>query len=435
MATRSEPAAPPSETRTARSAPIASALRSELTARSGPIETITTSPSPVASFSRSASSTALASNAFSAPSPERSSRFVPGSIRLCAVASGTSLTQTAIFIAPDSNDEPQPRRSVAVYPFGGGIGPNALLGSRASSAIRTPMTRRRLTPRGAILILFAFLLTAAGASTAAAGNVPTLVFPILGQAQYTDDFGDPRGQGAHEGNDILAPRRALALAAEAGTVKFHTTSSRAGCMLYLEGESGTEYLYIHLNNDLGMGNDNRGTCVPGIAYARGLRSGDAVAPGQPIAFVGDSGDADGIHPHLHFEVHPNGGGAVSPYPYLRKARRLVFAAQRGTMFTLALTGKVVASAGSELSLSLDQVRSWPGGRMTRQAGQKVAVSVPESAAVEGLASATGLDAFPALDRLTKGLLVTVWTAPAKVTFAAQSGAKGALAASRVVVRP
>ena len=48
----------------------------------------------------------------------------------------------------------------------------------------------------------------------------------------------------------MAPRRALALAAEAGTVKFHTTSSRAGCMLYLDGESGTEYLYIHLNNDL-----------------------------------------------------------------------------------------------------------------------------------------------------------------------------------------
>ena len=31
--------------------------------------------------------------------------------------------------------------------------------------------------------------------------------------------------------------------------------------------------------------------------------------------------------------------------------------------------------------------------------------------------------------------MTIWTAPAKVTLAAQSGAKGALAASRVVVKP
>jgi Peptidase family M23 len=296
------------------------------------------------------------------------------------------------------------------------------------------MTLRRLTARGALLTLFAFVLAAAGAS-AAAGKVPTLVFPVLGEAQYTDDFGDARAQGGHEGNDIVAPRRALALAAEAGTVKFHTTSSRAGCMLYLEGKSGTEYLYVHLNNDLGEGNDNRGRCVPGVAYPKGLRSGDKVAAGEPIAYVGDSGDADGIHPHLHFEVHPGGGAAVSPYPYLQKARRLLFAAAPGTTFTLALTGTVVKTEGQDLALSLEQVRSWPGGRKIKQAGQKVAVSVPETASVEGIPSAVHAAAFPALELLTKGLAVTVWTAPAKVTLAAQTGARGALAAARVVVKP
>ena len=265
-------------------------------------------------------------------------------------------------------------------------------------------------------------------------KVPTLVFPVLGDATYTDDFGEPRGQGRHEGNDIMAPKRALALAAEAGTVKFWTTSSRAGCMLYLEGESGTEYLYVHLNNDLTLENDNQGTCVPGVAYAKGLKSGAKVIAGEPIGFVGDSGDANGIHPHLHFEVHPNGGAAVSPYPYLRKAKRLLFAAQPGTTFTLALTGTVVTAAGEDLQLSLDQVRSWPGGRKVKQSGQKVGVSVPETASLEGIDSPMGL-AFSALDLLTKGLPVTVWTEPAKVTLAAQAGAKGALAASRVVVKP
>jgi len=127
--------------------------------------------------------------------------------------------------------------------------------------------------------LLAFLLTAGAASASPAAKVPTLVFPVLGVSSYQDDFGDARGQGSHEGNDIMAPRRALALAAEAGTVKFHTTSSRAGCMLYLDGASGTEYLYIHLNNDLTDGNDNQGSCVQGVAYTKGLKNGAKVAAG------------------------------------------------------------------------------------------------------------------------------------------------------------
>ena len=296
------------------------------------------------------------------------------------------------------------------------------------------MTLARTTARGAFLTLIALLLTAGAAAASTTAKVPTLVFPVLGDVTFTDDFGDARGQGSHEGNDLMAPKRALALAAEAGTVKFWTTSSRAGCMLYLEGESGTEYLYVHLNNDLTLDNDNQGTCVAGVAYAKGLKSGARVLAGEPIGFVGDSGDANGIHPHLHFEVHPNGGGAVSPYAYLRKAKRLLFAARPGTTFTLALTGTVVTAAGEDLQLSLDQVRSWPGGRRVKQSGQKVAVAVPETASLEGIDSPMGL-AFSALELLTKGLPVTVWTEPAKVTLAAQAGTKGALAASRVVVKP
>jgi hypothetical protein len=296
------------------------------------------------------------------------------------------------------------------------------------------MTPLRKTARGILLAVTAMLLGAGAAAASPAAQVvseqlPRLVFPVLGTVSYTDDFGDARGQGRHEGNDIMAPRHALALAAEAGTVKFWTTSSRAGCMLYLYGESGTQYLYIHLNNDLTDGNDNGGGCVAGVAFAKGLRSGDRVRAGEPIGYVGDSGDADGIHPHLHFEVHPGGGAATSPYPYLQQARRLLFAAKRGSLFTLALTGTVVSTAGEALSMKLDQVRSWPGGRRIEQSGQKVAVSVPESASFEG---PPGF-ANPSLELLTQGLAVTVWTTPAKVTLPAQAGEKGALAAARVVI--
>ena len=297
------------------------------------------------------------------------------------------------------------------------------------------MTLARTKARGLLLTLIACLLTAGAASASGSAKTPTLVFPVLGATSYTDDFGDPRGQGRHEGNDIMAPKRALALAVEAGTVRFWTSSARAGCMLYLDGESGTQYLYVHLNNDLTLDNDNQGQCVPGIAYAKGLQDGAKVLAGEPIAFVGDSGDANGIHPHLHFEVHPNRGGAVSPYPYLRRARQLLFAARPGTTFTLALTGTVLAAAGEDVSLKLDQVRSWPGGRRIKQAGQKVAVAIPEAASIEGITGAPEVAGLSALELLTKGLPVTIWTAPARVTLAAQSGARGTLSASRVVVKP
>ena len=298
------------------------------------------------------------------------------------------------------------------------------------------MTPIRTTARGLLLTVIALLLGAGAAAAAPSAQVPRLVFPVLGAASYTDDFGDPRGQGGHEGNDIMAPWRALVLAAEAGTVEFHTTSSRAGCMLYLNGKSGTQYLYIHLNNDLTDGNDNQGRCVAGVAYAKGLKNGAKVAAGEVIAYNGDSGDANGIHPHLHFEVHPNGGGAVSPFRYLNKAQRLLFSAEKGSTFTLALTGKVANAAGQDLQVTVDHVRQWPGGRRVKQAGQKVPVTVPETASIEGLeAAAADVSAYPALTLLTKGLPITVWTTPAKVTPAALFGARGALAASRVVVKP
>src|SRR5204862_3303080 len=202
------------------------------------------------------------------------------------------------------------------------------------------------------------------AGTAAAavpkkGSVPTLVFPVAGPTTYVDDFGQPRPGGLHQGNDLMAAKKTPVVAVEPGKVKFWTTSASAGCMLYLYGESGTTYLYIHLNNDLTMRNDNRGKCVPGVSYARGLKDGARVQAAEMIGYVGDSGDANGGASHLHFEVHPGGGAAVSPFPYLQAAQHLLFFAKAGTPVMLALTGTIVSVTDTALTMQVSLLLAFP----------------------------------------------------------------------------
>ncbi len=60
--------------------------------------------------------------------------------------------------------------------------------------------------------------------------------------------------------------------------------------------------------------------------------------------------------------------------------------------------------------------------------------MPETASVEGVATAPGGLAYPTIDLLLRGSTVTVWTEPAKVTLAAQTGVDGALSAARVVLK-
>jgi hypothetical protein len=262
-------------------------------------------------------------------------------------------------------------------------------------------------------------------------NRNQIVFPVLGTVEYSDDFGAPRPQGRHEGVDILAPRHALALAAEAGRVRFHTGSSRAGCMLYLNGRSGTTYVYIHLNNDLTEGNDNRGGCMNGVAFPRGLRSGARVRAGQPIGFVGDSGDANGISPHLHFERHPRGGRATNPYPFLLAARRLLFYAPPGKTFTLTLTATVMSVKEESLRVRVHTLRAHPTALTLRRLDRPLMLAVSDYATVErGAGGASVL-----LTSAKRGDRVAIWTEPATVTPQAQDGKAGAISADRVVLPP
>jgi len=248
---------------------------------------------------------------------------------------------------------------------------------------------------------------------------------------YSDDFGEPRAGGKHQGIDIVAPKRALALAAEAGKVKFWGRSATAGCMLYLYGASGTTYYYIHLNNDLTRRNDNRGKCVAGTAYAKGLKSGAKVTAGQVVGYVGDSGDANGIHPHLHFELHPGGGRAVDPYPWLQNGRHLLFAAPRGSPFTLELRGTVVTATASSLRLKAASVSAWPMRQRQTKLGRKLLVLVPSAALVQAVARLGDPGTPVELTEARPGQAVGVWTAVAPATLKAERGDDLALSASLI----
>ena len=260
--------------------------------------------------------------------------------------------------------------------------------------------------------------------------MPRLVFPVVGPARYSDDFGDARGSGRHEGIDIVAPKRAIAVAAEAGTVKFHTTSRLAGCMLYLHGKSGTEYLYVHLNNDVTARNDNRGACVPGVAYARGLKSGARVVAGQAIAYVGNSGDADATTAHLHFEVHPRGGRAVNPYGYLRNAHKLLFPLERSAFVSLSVRGKLIPAREGSLRVQVESLRVLPQGAQVSKPGRTLTLALPGSAMVVDALRGVGDPV-----RLTaKKRSVLVLTAPARATLDAARGRPLALVAQTVVLK-
>lgn len=124
--------------------------------------------------------------------------------------------------------------------------------------------------------------------------------PVAGRRSFTNDFGDVRSGGRrHQGNDILAAYGTPLVAVTAGTVRT-AYSSAGGVSLYLQGVDGVEYFYAHNSRNVAS-------------------SGERVAAGEVIAYVGTSGNARGGPAHVHFERHPGGGGAVNPYYFLIRA--------------------------------------------------------------------------------------------------------------------
>jgi hypothetical protein len=267
------------------------------------------------------------------------------------------------------------------------------------------MSRHRTTAA----VLLVLLATWAWSATAGAA-VPNFVFPVVAKTTYTNDFGAPRWQGRHEGNDLMAAKRSPVVAVEAGRVVKWTTSRSAGCMLYLYGRSGTMYMYVHLNNDRTKRNDNRGGCRNGIAYAPGLAKSQNVQAGQLIGYVGDSGDANGIASHLHFELHPNGGRAVSPFRRLNAARHLLFPRPPSSLrdISIRVGGTVVLTRENpaRIRIRVSRVRLSNGWMIAP--ARNVTLALPPAAVVRR-GTASGPSTAATLADVTAGQRVTAWT--------------------------
>jgi murein DD-endopeptidase MepM/ murein hydrolase activator NlpD len=141
----------------------------------------------------------------------------------------------------------------------------------------------------------------------------TLAMPVVGARtlDLRDNFEEARGSRKHEAIDILAPRGTPVVAADEGKIEKLFTSKQGGLTVYQFDRDDTHcYYYAHLDR-----------------YAEGLREGVFLRRGDPVGYVGTTGNAPREAPHLHFAIFELGpekrwweGKPINPYPFLMKVK-------------------------------------------------------------------------------------------------------------------
>ncbi|MFT4773843.1 MAG: peptidoglycan hydrolase-like protein with peptidoglycan-binding domain [Ilumatobacter sp.] len=181
-------------------------------------------------------------------------------------------------------------------------GADGSFGNATKAAISTFQKANGLTVTGTVTQEVADKLGLAEADTSTAASVKLDRFPIQGQCWYGNTWHAPRGNGRlHEGVDVIAAEGKLLYAVVDGTITkqyWDKPGATAGYGLRVAQNDGTYFTYLHMSG-----------------FAPGIEVGTKVKAGDVVGFVGNTGSS--ATPHLHFEIHPSGGAAVNPYPYLK----------------------------------------------------------------------------------------------------------------------
>ena len=146
-----------------------------------------------------------------------------------------------------------------------------------------------------------------------------IFFPTEKTIPFKDDFGDGRSGGrSHEANDLMGKKMTPLYSAVDGVVRdLEIPQASWGYAITLEDADGYTYGYLHVNNDTPDTDDGLG----GVdnAYAPFVGRGAKVRKGQLIGWMGDSGNAENVGSHLHFEIRRPDHTAINPYQSLMAA--------------------------------------------------------------------------------------------------------------------
>lgn len=185
---------------------------------------------------------------------------------------------------------------------GSGSGPAPVIPAQVEvhcGGVPAPLHFQRTAPRTTQPLLDAAAkVTPPGGSIQATMLRIAAPFPVAGSASYRDDWGEPRSTPCphlHQGNDIFANFGTPFVAPEAGTVARYGFESVGGNSVYFMGDDGYGLYGAHLQS-----------------VASGLKVGAHVDAGTLLGYVGNTGDAAGGSPHLHFQLYPPGHAWGSP---------------------------------------------------------------------------------------------------------------------------
>jgi len=182
---------------------------------------------------------------------------------------------------------------------------DCVFGSATAAAVMDLQRAQGLRVTGVIDAATADVLGLAAAAVPADSPVAAAsidVFPVQGRCGYSDTWHAARSGGRlHLGVDIIAAEGNLVYAVTDGVItKVYEDrpGSLSGNGIRLTTEDGTYFFYAHFTH-----------------VADGIVEGAQVTAGQVVGYIGSTGNSG--TPHLHLEIHPQGGAAVNPYPIVK----------------------------------------------------------------------------------------------------------------------